>query len=72
VRAANVLVGVLDVDEGRARLVRRARDLAGERRVLDQRVDGQDLARLKIHADVDGKLGVLTETVLCGGHGAQR
>ncbi len=72
VRAAHVLVGVLDVDEGRARLVRRARDLARERRVLDERVDAQDLAGLQVHADVDGELGVLAETVVCGGHGAQR
>ena len=59
VRPAYVLVGVLDVDERRACLVRRARDLARERCVLDERVDRQDLAGLQVHADLDGELGVL-------------
>ena len=72
VRAAHMLVGVLDVDERCARFVRCARDLARERRVLDERVHGQDLAGLQVHADVDGELRVFAETVLCGGHGAER
>ena len=70
-RAAHVLVAVLNVDEGRARLVGSARDLARERRVLDERVDSQHLAGLQVQADVDGELRVLAETVLCGGHGAR-
>ena len=66
VRAAHMLVAVLDVDEGGARLVRRARDLACERRVLDERVDTQDLAGLQVQADADCELGVLLEAIVCG------
>jgi hypothetical protein len=40
--------------------------------VLDERVHGQDLAGLQVHADLDGELRVFAETVLCGGHGAER
>jgi len=40
--------------------------------VLDERVDAKHLPRLQVHADVDGELGVLPETVFCGRHGAQR
>ena len=72
VRAAYVLVAVLNVDERRACLVRRACDRARERRVLDERVDSEHLAGLQVHADLDGELRVLAETVLCGGHGAER
>jgi hypothetical protein len=67
-----VLVGVLDIDEGCACLVRRARDLPRERRVLDERVHRQDLAGLQVHANPDGEVGVLAEAVVCGRHGGER
>jgi hypothetical protein len=40
--------------------------------VLDERIDGQDLAGLQVHADGDGELRVLAKAVICGGHGAER
>ena len=72
VRAAHVLVAVLDVDEGGACLVGCARDFACERRVLDERVDTQDLAGLQVQTDADRELGVLLEAIVGGVHGGER
>ena len=71
VRAANVLVSVGDVDIAGAGSVGGARELANERRVLDERVDPEHLARLEIQAHFDGEAGVTRKAVTGFGHGAQ-
>ena len=69
VRAAHVLIRVEDVDVGGARGVGRPRDRAHERRVLDQRVDAQRLARLEVQAHLHGELRVRLEALVDRCHG---
>ena len=64
VRAPHVLVGVEDVDVLRAGLVGLACDRARERRVLEQRVDAERLARLQIQADLHRQACVLLESLV--------
>ena len=66
-----MLVGVQDVDVLGARGVRRAGDRTGERCVLDQRVDPENLARLEVQADLDGEACVAFETVVVFRHGGE-
>ncbi len=71
VRASHVLVGVEHVDVFRSGVVRLARDRAGERRMLDQRVDPEDLARLKVEPDLNDKARIALETLVGSGHGGE-
>ena len=71
VRASHVLVGIEHVDVLRSGAVRLARDRAGERRMLDQRVDPEDLARLKVEPDLNGKARIALETLVGSGHGGE-
>ena len=69
VRAAHVLIGVVDVDVARARAVRLARGGARERRVLDERADAERLPRLQVQADAHGQPRVRVKSLACL-HGA--
>jgi len=60
-RAAKVHVAVADVDVARAGAVGGARDRLRERRVLEQAVDDQRLARLEVDSDPHGQVGVALE-----------
>ena len=71
VRAPDVLVGVEDVDVAGAARVGLARDRADERRVLDQRVDAQDLAGLQVHADPDREACIAFEALFGVRHGGE-
>ena len=64
VRAADVLVGVEDVDEARAGRVRLACDRPHERLVLDERVDREQLAGLQVEPDLDRQPGVRLQSVV--------
>ena len=57
-RAADVVVGVADVDEAGAGAVAGTGEGAGERCVLDERRHEQRLARLHVGADPDDQVGV--------------
>ncbi len=70
-RAPDVLVGVEHVDEFRSGVVGLARNRAGQRRMLDQRVDPEDLARLKVQPDLNGKARIAVETLVGSGHGGE-
>ncbi len=63
VRAADVLVGEEDVDVAGAGHVGLLRDRAHERRVLDEAVDRQPLARLEVEPDPDGQARVVGQPV---------
>jgi len=69
-----MLVGVEDVDVAGSGEIRLVRDLAGERGMLDERVDSQGLAGLQIEADPDCEPRVAPESLvgLDSGHGGER
>ena len=71
VSAPDVLVGVEDVDVPRPGGVGRPRDRAGERRMLDQRVDPQDLTGLEVQPDLDDELRVPLEPLVGVRHGGE-
>ena len=62
--AADVLVGVVDVDVAGAVLVGDARDRARQRRVLGQGDHPDDLARTDVRPDLDREAGVALEALL--------
>ena len=62
-RAAEVLVGVEDVDVARAGPVRGARDRTGHLGVLDAPEHLDELTRLDVRADPHGELGVPLDPV---------
>ena len=69
-RVPGVLVGVLDVDEPRATLVRNPGDRAHEWRMLDERIDPEHLPLTDVRPHLDGEAGVFLEALL-GGHDGQ-
>jgi hypothetical protein len=71
VRASHVLVGIEHVDVFRSGVVRLARYRAGERRMLDQRVDPEELPRLKVEPDLNNKARIAGETLVGSGHGGE-
>ena len=58
------LIRVEDVDVAGSGRVRLGCDRARERRVLDERVDGEPLAGLEVHADVDREARVRRESLV--------
>ena len=71
VRPPHVLVGVENVDVSRPGRVRLARDRTRERRVLDQRVDPEDLPRLQVQPDLNDKACIAVEALVGSGHGGE-
>jgi hypothetical protein len=61
--AADVLVGVADVDVRGARAVRGPRDRARDMRVLDPRNNLDDLSGLNVRADLDDQIGVPVDAI---------
>ena len=65
-RAADVVVGVADVDEAGAGAVAGAGERAGERGMLDERGHEEGLARLHVGADPDDQVGVAIDAFHAG------
>ena len=61
--AADVLVGVEDVHVAGAGRVGRPRDRPREVGVLEQSVDGEDLAWLEVQADLYGEARIAFEAI---------